>query len=493
MSEGWAWDGGGDGGGGRREPHRPDEPYRLFVAGEWVTARETFDAVDPGVGTAWAAIPEAGREQVEDAVAAARKAFTGWRRSSLAARQEALWRMADRIEADPDRWAVLLATEGGRPVREAYFSDVPACVAALRLFSGLARGVRGEQVPVEDPHGMAYTVRSPLGVLAVRVPWNAPLVALAEQIAPALAAGNTVVVHPAGPASATVLEFARATEDLLPAGVLNVVTGADARAGACLDGHPDALRIDRPGKARPGGGVMVVFADADLDAAVTDALTGVCTAGGEVGTTPSRLLVDASVREEFTGRLVAMAEAVVLGDPLELSTEMGPLISGGRRDAVRDAIARALAGGARLVAGGDPPRLPPALTGGFFHSPTLLAHEGGGPVSPLPGPVAVVEPFDGERAALERVSAFGPGRAAGVWTADLARGHRIARELEAGIVWINRWSDPPAGFQTGAAGGPAPGQEIGERMLVRYTTAKVISADLGSRRPPLWGGGAAPG
>ncbi|GAA2446281.1 aldehyde dehydrogenase [Actinomadura vinacea] len=487
MSERWPWDG------DPRGAYRPDEPYRLFIAGEWVTARAAFDAVDPAVGAAWAAVPEAGPEQVEDAVAAARKAFAGWRRSSQETRQEALWRMADRIEADPDRWAVLLATEGGRPVREAYFSDVPASVAALRLFSGLARGVRGEQVPVEDPHGLAYTVRAPLGVLAVHVPWSAPLVALAEQIAPALAAGNAVVVHPAAAASATVLEFARATEDLLPAGVLNVVTGADPGIAARLDAHPGALRIGGPDAPRPGGGAMIVFADADLDAAVTDALTGVCLAGGEAGAPPSRLLVHETVHEEFVGRLAAMVEAVVLGDPLDLSTELGPLISDGRRERVRDAIRQAVAGGARLVAGGEPPELPPELAGGFFQAPALLAQEEGtGAAPPLLGPVAVAEPFADERAAVERVNAAGPGRAAGVWTADLARGHRIARELDAGIVWINRWSDPPAGLPADAGGGPAAGTEIGERMLARYSTAKIISVDLGSRRPALWGGGAAP-
>ncbi|MFI0355732.1 aldehyde dehydrogenase family protein [Actinomadura sp. 9N407] len=489
MREPWSWSG------ERRNAHRPDEPYRLFIAGEWVTARAVFDAVDPGVGTAWAAIPEAGPEQVEDAVAAARKAFSGWRRSSLATRQEALWRMADRIEADPDRWAVLLATEGGRPVREAYFSDVPACVAALRLFSGLARGVRGEQVPVEDPHGMAYTVRAPLGVLAVHVPWNAPLVMLADQIAPALAAGNTVVVHPAGPASATVLEFARATEDLLPAGVLNVVTGVDPRIAARLDAHPGTSRIGRPAVPGAGsGGAMIVYADADLDAAVTDALTGVCMAGGEVGATPSRLLVHESVHADFSERLAAMAGAVVLGDPLELSTEMGPLISAGRREQVRESVRRAVAGGARHLAGGEAATMPSAQAGGFYHAPTLLALEEGGAEVALLGPVAVIEPFGDERAAVERVNATGPGRAAGVWTTDLARAHRIARELDAGIVWVNRWFDPPAGFAadaSGVSGGPPPGPEIGERILARYSTAKVISVDLGSRRPPLWGGGPA--
>ncbi|GLZ07937.1 carnitine dehydratase [Actinomadura sp. NBRC 104412] len=488
MPESW------DAAGEDRRAYRPDGPYRLFVAGEWVNARAAFEAVDPTVGTAWAELPEAGPEQVEDAVAAARKAFTGWRRSSLATRQEALWRMADRIEADPDRWAVLLATEGGRPVRESYFSDVPACVAALRLFSGLARGVKGEQVPVEDPHGMAYTVRSPLGVLTVRVPWNAPLVALAEQIAPALAAGNTMVVHPAGRASATVLEFARAVEDLLPSGVLNVVTGVDERVGASLDAHPGTLRIGRPRTSRAGrtGGAMVVFEDADLDAAVIDALTGMCTAGGEAGGTPSRMIVHESVREEFAGRLAATAGAVVLGDPLELSTEMGPMISAERREEVRGAIRRALDAGARLVAGGEPSGLPPALAGGFFHAPTLLARPDGGEVAgpPPPGPVAVIESFEDEWAAVERVNAAASGRAAGVWTADLARGHRIARELDAGIVWINRWFDRPAGFPSDTAAGPTPGHEFGERMLARYSTAKIISVDLGSRRPPLWGGGA---
>ena len=469
-----------------REAHLPDEPYRLFVAGEWVTAGRTFEAVDPSVGTAWAAVPEAGPEQAEDAVTAARKALGGWRRSSLAARQEALWRMADRIEADPGRWAALLATEGGRPVREAYLSDVPACVATLRLFSGLARGARGEQVPVEDPHGMAYTVRSPLGVLIVRVPWNAPLVALAEQIAPALAAGNTVVVHPARRASATVLEFALAVGDLLPAGVFNVVTGVDERIAASLDACPGTARIGARG-AGPPGGAMIVFEDADLEAAVFDAVTGTCTAAGEAGGTPSRILVHAAVHEEFAGRLAAAADAVVLDDPLELSTEMGPLISGERRGEVREAVRHALAAGARLLAGGEPSGLPPGLHGGFFHAPTVLAGPDGGE-EPPPGPVTVVEPFSDEREALERINPGGAGHGAGVWTADLSRGHRIARELEAGIVWINRWFDSPSWFSFDPAEGPAPGREVGERVLARYSTAKIISADLGSRRPRPWDG-----
>lgn len=485
-------------GGGPRATHRPDVPYALFIAGEWAPARNTFPAVDPSVGAPWAEIPAADAAQVEGAVVAARKAAAGWRRAGPAARQEALWRMADRIEADRDRWAALLATEGGRPVRESYLCDIPACVATLRLYSGLTRGHRGEQVPMEDPHAMAYTLREPLGVLAVRVPWTLPLVSLAGQVGPALAAGNTVVVRPDGAASATVLEFARAAGDLLPPGAVNVVTGAAPETDALLDGHGDVHRVVTPAGPGHRSGVMVVLPDADLDAAVADAVTALCTAGGEAGATPARLLVHESVHDEFAGRLAALLDAVVLGDPLDLATELGPLISAARRDEARTAVRRASAEGARVLAGGGTPALPPPLDGGYFFRPTLLAREegAGAGASPLPGPAAVLEPFREERGVAERLNAEAPpavrrGRAVGVWTGDLARAHALARDLEAGIVWINRWFDSPAGFQANEAPASGAGDELGERTLARYSTAKVVSADLGSRRPPLWGGGTA--
>src|SRR4051812_35296838 len=221
-----------------RTTFAPSRPYALLIGGEEVATERTFDAVDPSTGAVWTTIPQAEAHHVAAAVQAARRAFPAWRASTPAQRQEALWRMADAVEADPERWARLLATENGRPRREALIADVPTCAGILRYFSGLARDHRGDQIPVEAPQTLVYTVREPLGVIAALIPWNSPIITLANKIGPALAAGNTVVVKPSEYASASVLEFARLVDGILPPGVLNVVTGFGPEVGAALVADP---------------------------------------------------------------------------------------------------------------------------------------------------------------------------------------------------------------------------------------------------------------
>lgn len=498
--------------GAPRPQYRPEEPYRLYIGGEWVTAPRILDAVDPCVGEPWAEIPRADGKHVDMAVAAARAAFRDWRQTTPAVRQEALWRIADRIEADPDRWAGLLATENGRPIREAYFTDIPTCTATLRFFSGLVRDLNGDHVPVDDPLSLVYTVREPLGVVAALISWNSPLVTLVDKIAPALAAGNTIVVKPSEYASASVLEFVRAIEDLLPPGVLNVVTGSGEEAGSALVSHPDIAKISFTGRTDTGRrvltaagrtltpslmklggkGTMIVYPDADLEAAVADAATGIYMANGESSIAASRLLVHEDVREEFIERFAATAEAVVLGDALDLATEMGPLVSRKHRERVLDAVRRAVSEGAEPVTGGDPPELPPPLDGGFYFRPTLLSDAGGSTIASreeLLGPVTVIESFRDEWEAVERANATRYGMAAGVWTRDLTRAHRVARELHSGIVWVNKWFDLPVGAPKGGTKDSGFGRELTAETLLEYSTAKVVNVDLGSRRPALWGAG----
>lgn len=493
-----------------REPFAPTEPYALHIGGRDVPVDARFEAIDPSTGEAWAEIAQASRENVEQSVAAARRAFKSWRRSTPAERQEALWRLADAVEAQPDRWARLLATENGRPIREATLADVPTCAAILRFFSGLARDHRGDHIPVERAESLVYTVREPLGVIAALIPWNSPIITLANKLGPALAAGNTVVMKPSEFASASVLEFVRLARDVLPAGVLNVITGFGPDVGAALVSHPDVAKITFTGGSATarkimaaagevltpaimelgGKGAMIICEDADLDAAVNDAITGIFLANGEACIAASRLLVHERVHDAVRDRFGEIAERIHVGDALDPMTQFGPLVSREHRDRVMAWIDRARCEGAKVIVGGDAPTLGDPLDGGFFVNPTMLEdHDGGTIVSreEVFGPVTVLERFSDEQDAVGRANATRYGLAAGVWTRNLARAHRVARELDAGIVWINKWFDLPVGVPMGGVKDSGFGRELSAETLLEYSAPKVINIDLAEDRPQLWG------
>ncbi|HEY4277988.1 MAG TPA: aldehyde dehydrogenase family protein [Conexibacter sp.] len=493
-----------------RDAYVPSRPYGLHIGGEEIAAAERFEAIDPSVGTPWAEIPQASVADVDRAVEAALAAFPAWRRTSLATRQELLWRLADAVEADPQRWARLLATENGRPIREATIADVPTCAAILRFYAGVVRDLRGDQIPVDAPDSLVYTVREPLGVIAALIPWNSPIITLANKLGPALAAGNTVVVKPSEYASASVLELARLAQEILPPGVVNVVTGFGPSVGAALVAHRDVAKVTFTGgtaTARKimaaagealtpaimelgGKGAMIVCADADLDAAVADALTGIYMANGEVCVAASRLLVHSSVHDAFAERFAAVARTIRIGDALDPATQFGPLVSAQQRDRVAAAVAQARAEGAEVVVGGEAPALQAPLDGGYFLAPTLLADAAGGTSASREeffGPVTVLERFDDEAEAVTRANATRYGLAAGVWTRDLARAHRVARELEAGIVWVNKWFDLAIGVPMGGVKDSGFGRELSAETLHEYSAPKVVNLDLSTARPRLWG------
>lgn len=488
------------------EPYRVSEPFQMLIGGEWVGARETFDAIDPSTGQLWAQIPEASSAQVDAAVQAARRALPGWKAWSPESKQAVLWEIADRIETSDIDIPLLLATENGRPIREAAIADIPASAAIYRFFSGAIRSHRGATVPVSDRRSLVYTTHEPVGVVAAVLSWNSPLITLANKIAPALAVGCTVVVKPSEYASASVLTFMRMIEDLLPPGVVNVVTGTNA--GHELVAHTDVDMITftgGPSTARAilssaattitpalmelgGKSGLIVAEDADLDHAVHDALLGIFLANGEACIAASRLLVHERIYDAFRESFADTSARIRIGDAKDPSTELGPMVSARQLAMVRNHLERAREDGVTFVTGDEP--LPSELSDGYFQRPTVLEDRTGRSRiarEEVFGPVTVLEPFTSYEDAIERVNATEYGLAAGIWTKDLERAHGIAAQLNAGIVWVNKWFDLPAGMPMGGVGNSGFGRELSIETLDHYSVVKSIDIDLGAPRPQLWG------
>lgn len=488
----------------------PSGEYQQFIGGDWVGTHGTFDAVDPSVGDPWAVLPQGTADDVESAVSAAVRAFASWRRTTQEQRQAILLSIADRFESDGARFGPLLATENGRPVREAGIADIPTVTAIFRFYAGVIRAFNGEQIPVSNADTLIYTKREPLGVVAAIISWNSPLITFANKVAPALAAGNTVVVKPSEYATASILEFTRLIGDLLPAGVLNIITGLGPETGAALVSHPDVAKITftggpatarailgsaaqtlRPSLMELGGkGPMIVAADADLELAVSDALMGIYLANGQACIAASRLLLHDDIHDEFVDRFAAVARTIKVGDATDPSSEMGPLVSRRQLDLVGAHVDRARSEGVSVVVGDEPLELDETLRGGFFRRPVLLADpEGRSTIvrTEVFGPVTIAERYRTDDEAIARANATPYGLAAGVWTRDLRRAHRFADHLDAGIVWVNRWFDLAPGMPMGGRGDSGFGRELSFETLREYTAVKSINIDLGDQRPSLWG------
>jgi len=404
----------------------------------------------------------------------------------------------------------LLPTENGRPRREVAIADITAATAIFRYFAGVVRHAGGITIPTEDEDSHVFTTREPLGVIAAIIPWNSPLITSAQKIAPALAAGNTLVLKPSEFASPSVVEVATMLGDILPPGVVNVVTGFGPDVGAALVSHPGVAKI-----SFTGGGVaarrimaaaaqtltpslmelggkspMLVCADADLETAVQDALLGIFLANGEVCFASSRLLVHEDAYEAFLARFTEAAEAIVVGHALDPQTQVGPLVTAAHRDRVVAHIETARAEGVDVRLGGGRLELPGELGRGNFVAPTIFADpESKGTITreEVFGPVAVVERWRDEDDAIARANSTEYGLGAGVWTTDLARAHRIARKLDAGVVWVNKWFDTPPGSPMGGVKASGFGRELCAETLHEYSAPKTINIGLSRERPAFWG------
>jgi betaine-aldehyde dehydrogenase len=470
--------------------------HGLFIDGRWREGRTTFTSVNPATEEPVGEFTAASGRDVADAVTAARAAFdTGpWPRLPAAERGRVLRAAARILTERAEDFARAETADTGKPIHESRSIDVPTAADSLDYYGCLVRSIAGAAIPVGDAVTVT-TVREPVGVVGAVTPWNFPVVLACRKLGPALAAGNTVVLKPASLAPLTTVMLADVfTAAGLPPGVLNVVTGSGSEAGQALLDDPRIDKLSFTGSTAVGRNVLaatarsvgrcslelggkspaVVLADADLDAAVEGILFGAFLNQGECCCAATRALVDGRVHDDFVARLVCRAAAITVGDPLDETTRLGPLISADHRAGVLAAIDEAAAAGCRVAYGGG---VPAGLETGYYVAPTVLDDV---PVrhrvarDEIFGPVLPVTAFAGEDALVAAANDTAYGLAASLWTHDLARGRRLADRIRAGTVWINVHNfvfnnAPYGGFKQSGLG-----RECGPEGFDAYTETKTV-------------------
>jgi aldehyde dehydrogenase (NAD+) len=472
--------------------------YQMYINGEWVNAKDgkTLESVNPSTGKSWAIIPEASEIDVDAAVQSAHRAFTEgpWSKMTATERGKLLRRLADVLAEHSENLGHTETVDTGKLFKETrwqarYISDF------FHYYAGLADKVQGDTLPIDKPNMWTITVREPLGVVAAVVPWNSQLFLAAVKIAPALAAGNTVVLKASEHASAPMLEFAKVFEEAdFPPGVLNVVTGLGEPCGRALTSHPLVDRISftgGPETARQvirnsaenfaevslelgGKSPVIVFEDADLESATNGVLLSIFSASGQSCVAGSRLLLHEKIHDEVLGEVAKRAANIRIGDPLDEASQMGPLATLGQLHNIQNALAEATSSGARLVHGGQQPE---GLGDGWYYEPTVVAcpSQNLGIVrNELFGPVVSALRFRDEEEAIRLANDSRFGLAAGVFSGNLGRALRVTQALRCGIVWVNtyRMVSPLAPF--GGYKNSGYGRESGLQAIYDYTRPKTV-------------------
>ncbi len=474
-------------------------PRRLLIGGEWVEAAsgKTFATVNPATSEPLAQVAEGDAQDIDRAVRAARAAFedgSPWRKLTPAQRGKLLWRLADLMDAHREELAQLETLDQGRSLRVSR-ADVPFTAEFFRYYAGWPTKLQGDTNPVSIPNRLNYTVREPVGVAGLIIPWNFPLMMAVWKLAPALAAGCTCVLKPAEQTPLSALRLGElALEAGFPPGVINIVPGYGETAGAALVAHPGVDKIAFTGSTEVGRQIVqaaagnlkrvslelggksanIVFADADLDHAARGATFAIFSNMGQACIAGSRLFVQSSVREELLGRLAERTKGLRVGPGLGLRNHLGPLVSQEQLDRVQSYIESGQAQGATVYAGGQ--RLAEAGTG-YFLQPTIFTDVRDDMrivQEEIFGPVVAVTSFDHIDDLVRRANASEYGLAAGIWTRDIGKAHRVAHALKAGTVWINCYDqfDPAAPF--GGYKQSGWGREMGRAAIEMYTETKSI-------------------
>jgi len=474
----------------------------LFINNEWRKAAsgETFEVVNPATEEVIANVAKAAEQDADDAVASARACFDSseWRGMPARKRGRMLTKLSGLLKSRMDEFARLESEHNGKTFFEAKI-ELSMTAAVLEYYGGWADKVEGKTIPV-DANCLVYTRREPIGVVAAIVPWNFPLNLSSWKFAPALAAGCTVILKPASETPLTALLFAELVQEAgFPAGAFNVVPGGGSTAGMALVRNPGVDKIAFTGSTEVGRRIMqeaaltnkrislelggkspnVIFADADLDAAIRGAQTGIFYGKGEVCAAGSRLLVEKSVHDEVVEKLAARAAKLTPGDPLDKGTRMGAVVSKGQQESVMAYVSRGLEEGAKLVAGGKT-----ATVGGKGYFVEATVFDGVTPDMTIAreeifGPVLAVLTFEGEEEAVSLANDTDYGLAAGIWTGDVAKAHRVAAAIPAGTVWINTYNFYDAAAPFGGFKASGFGRELGGDGLDAYLETKTVWVNLG--------------
>lgn len=476
-------------------------PKKLFIGGEWVDAADkaVFPTIDPATGEELAQVALAGVRDVDQAVEAARLAFESgpWRTMTPEQRGNLLWNLADLIDRYADQLAELETLDNGKPLRVSRKGDLPAVSRHFRYYAGWATKLEGATIPVTTPNQFVYTLREPVGVVGLIIPWNFPLLMCAWKLAPALACGNTAILKPAEETPLTALRLGELIQEAgFPPGVVNILTGPGEPTGAALTRHMGVDKISFTGSTEVGRKIMaasansnlkrvslelggkspnVIFADADLSKAVKGSLWAAFSTAGQECVAGSRLFVERSVYEQVLEGLTQEAKNVRVGNGLTPKVHIGPLVSDRQLARVLSFIETGQSEGAQILTGGE--RLGGDLAKGYFLAPTVFAYEDDDlslVQEEIFGPVAAVTPFETFDELVKRANDTRYGLAAGVWTQNLSSAHRFASAVKAGTVWVNGYGifDPAAPF--GGYKESGFGREMGREALELYTQSKTV-------------------
>ena len=484
-----------------RHPRVQVRQTKLLIDGTWrdAVSGKTFETLNPATGETIAHVAEGDKADVDLAVKAARKAFeTGpWKKMDARARGRLMNKLADLMEANFDELCLLETLDNGKPINDSRAADVPLAIDCYRYYAGWADKIEGKTIPINGPY-FCYTRHEPVGVVGQIIPWNFPLLMMAWKLGPALAAGCTVVLKPAEQTPLTALRVGElALEAGFPPGVLNIIPGYGETAGAAISNHMDVDKVAFTGSTEVGKMVMkaaadsnlkrvtlelggkspnIVFADADMDAAVAGAHFALFFNQGQCCCAGSRLFVEKHVHDEFVDRMIKRVKTTKLGDPFDPATMQGPQVSQEQFDKVMGYVDSGRKAGAHLLTGGK--RFGDK---GYFIEPTVFAnvdHDMQIAQEEIFGPVMSIIPFDDIDQMIHHGNKTMYGLAAGVWTRDIVKAHRMAAELKAGTVWVNCYDVFDAAAPFGGFKMSGIGRELGEYALRNYTEIKTVTVAM---------------